>query len=454
MKRRRFLKTASSSALPFFLAPQRAFGANERLQIAAIGVGGKGRSDFDQLARHGEVIAACDVDDRKLDYALKGRGPVSRFSDYREMFHQLRERIDVVSISAPDHVHAHAANLALQAGIHLFVQTPLVHTIWEASRLLQTAREKGACLQLGLQGCAQNDFRRGVEFLRSGGLGAVREIHAWDCAENWPQAPIFVDRPSERQQVPSGFDWDAFLGTAPHRPYHSCYHPYKWRGWQVFGTGVLGHSGIHLLNLPFMGCRLDAPSLVKCLDRGPTNEETYPAWGRVCWEFDQIDQDPVSVYWREGRIGNLGKGLFGQPNLPDIDQFLGFKASPRGFLIKGSEGEMFSDSLYGSNWMVRRKGDWLGPDQLRFEPGAMGRNGRGDSGMKEELIGAIRRGDPNACSANLDYGSKITELILLGNASLLAGGEFSWNAKARSSNRADVNARLTKNYRKGWGFNP
>ena len=237
--RRAFIGASASAAFSFSFLPSRVFGANERLQVAGIGVGGKGKGDFDALAMHGDVVAACDIDSRRLDVSVRKHTDAVKFTDFREMISQLGDKIDVLNVSTADHSHAPATMLAMKKGIHVYVQKPMTHTVWEARQLAKYARENKICTQMGNQGTASNGLREGAEYVRAGGLGKVKEIHAWTNRPVWPQAPGIVARPSEKQDVPSHLDWDSFIGPAPMRPYHSAYTPFKWRGWLDFGTCLL-----------------------------------------------------------------------------------------------------------------------------------------------------------------------------------------------------------------------
>ena len=167
MKRRSFLNVVGNT-FPLLYFPSKGIAANDRLQIAAIGVGGKGGSDLQQIARHGELVAACDISDKKLNYALRKFPQAAKFSDYREMISHMGNKIDVLSISTPDHTHAHAAQLAMSQNIHLFIQTPLAHTVWEIEYLDKMAKQTKVCTQLGLQNWASDEFRMAVEYLQSG----------------------------------------------------------------------------------------------------------------------------------------------------------------------------------------------------------------------------------------------------------------------------------------------
>ena len=134
-----------------------------------------------------------------------------------ETIAQWSGKIDVISISSPDHTHAHATQLALKAGMQVFVQSPMAHTVWEARQLRILAKEMGACVQVGMQGCAHDGFRQGVEYLQAGGIGQVSEIHVWTNQPTWPQGPIITDRPNEHFAVPDELNWDGFLGPSQRR---------------------------------------------------------------------------------------------------------------------------------------------------------------------------------------------------------------------------------------------
>ena len=449
MNRNTFLRTLAAS-IPLFNI-NKVFSANSQLQIAAIGVGGKGGSDLQQLSRHGKLIAACDISSKKLAYALNGKPDVARFSDYREMLSHLGGQIDVLSISSPDHTHAHAAQLALKRGIHLFIQTPAVHTIWEGRQILSGVNQSGIVTQLGLQGCASDHFRSAIEFLRTDALGEINEVHLWTNRPIWAQAPMQVSRPTDDLPVPKELNWDAFLGPAMERPYHKIYQPYLWRGWRSFGSGALGDIGLHLLNLPVMGLGLDAPLKVECLTSGPVNPETFSAWGIVKFEFScKRSAVPFPLHWYEGKVGHLNQVQTGKPNLPPIHLFKGMNPSENGCMIVGSKGSFYSPSIYGSDWHVLIGSKWMRPNELELPPVSMNRNGRGDAGMKDELIQAIRKGKPSFPLANLSYGVKLNEIAILGNIALLAGGKFKWDSKSCLSDRSDINGLLSKPYRNGW----
>ncbi|HAB17857.1 MAG TPA: Gfo/Idh/MocA family oxidoreductase [Verrucomicrobiota bacterium] len=438
--RRHFLGSTASAAFAFTLLPSRVWGANERLRIAGIGVGGKGSGDIDQAAAHGDVVALCDCDDNSLQSKLKKFPGAKTYFDFRELFDQMGDKIDAVTISTPDHNHALAAALAMKHGIHVYVQKPLTHDVWEARWLRDLARKKKLATQMGNQGTASDGLRRGVEVLRAGAIGPVREIHVWTNRPVWPQAPEITARPTGLPPIPANVHWDQFLGTAPYRPYNEAYHPFKWRGWWDFGTGALGDMGCHTANLPFMALELDYPTTIRAESETP-NPETYPGWATVYYEFAPRGSRPaVRFTWYEGKLPN------GQKNLPPLDLFHGEKPADSGSLMVGSKGVMYSPSDYGGEWKLLPSNLFVGyVDPTPTLP----RNGKSDQGMKDEWVAAIR-GGPKALS-NFDYASMLTETILLGNVAIRAGTELKWDGPDfRFTSGRAAKKFLKRDYRKGW----
>ncbi|MGE4549924.1 MAG: Gfo/Idh/MocA family oxidoreductase, partial [Opitutales bacterium] len=450
--RRAFLGASASSAFAFTFLPSRVFGANERLQIAGIGVGGKGKSDFDATSSHGDVVAACDIDSRRLDVALRKHPAAVKFYDYRDLIDKMGDKIDALHVSTPDHHHAPAAMRAMEKGIHVYVQKPLTHTVWEARQMRLLAKKKGICTQMGNQGTAENGLRIGAEVVRSGGLGKVKEVHVWTNRPVWPQAPGVTARPKETPPVPDHVSWDQFIGPAPMRPYHPAYNPFKWRGWWDFGTGALGDMACHTANLAYMACELTQPTKVEAVDVGPINDETFPAWASIKMKFPAIEsREAIDFYWYEGKTGNNGKDNKGIKNLPPKDLFHGEKPSNSGSLIVGSEGIMYSPNDYGARWMLLPKDKWV--DYKNPEP-FLPRNGKGDGGMKAEWVNAIKEGKPELAMSNFEYSANLTESILIGNLAMRAGGKFKWDTEKLKASTKEAQQYVTKEYRDGWEVNP
>lgn len=429
------------------LAQAQPKSALDKIHFACIGVGGKGTSDTEQAARFGNIVAICDIDDRPLD-KMAGRFPEARkYHDFRKMLEELANKIDAVVISTPDHTHAVAAVMAMRLGKHVYCQKPLTHNVYEARLLRETARKNKVCTQMGNQGTASPGLRRGVEVIRAGVLGPVREVHVWTNRPVWPQAPQITSRPKP-EPVPQHVKWDLFLGPAPERPYSSAYHPFRWRGWWDFGTGALGDMGCHTANLPFMALKLRYPVSVEA-QAGDVNPETYPSWAHVVWEFPARENMPaVTFHWYEGRR----EGQLVRPPKELLQRVLdsGVKQiSASGCIMVGEKGLLYSPSDYGGDWR-------LIPQELQAEaekvPQTLPRNKNGDDvGMKAELVMAIRENKPEIALSNFDYAGPLTEFILLGNVAIKAGTKLQWDGENfKITNNSEANRYLRREYRKGW----
>src|SRR5579872_2115328 len=253
--RRQMLAASAASIGYFHIAPAisaaKVAGANGKLTVAGIGIGGKGSSDIDHAGSFMEVVALCDVDANSLADKQKKWPEAKAFKDFRKLFDDssLLKHIDAFTVSTPDHNHALASILAMRAGKHVYCQKPLTHDVYEAHLMRAEAKKNKVCTQMGNQGTAANGLRKAVELVRAGVLGEINEVHVWTNRPIWPQAPGVVERP-KTDPVPDYLSWDAWLGTAPERPYshggndpkkkRGAYHDFNWRGWWDFGTGAIG----------------------------------------------------------------------------------------------------------------------------------------------------------------------------------------------------------------------
>ncbi len=334
--RRSFLKTAGVTAAGFWVAGGVSVRAqdspNERLGMASIGIGGKGDSDSRDAASHGDMVAVCDVDKKRLAGALKRFPGAKGYTDFRQMLDEMGSKVDAVTVSTPDHMHAPASLMAMRMGIHCFCQKPLTRTIYEARLVGQVARENQVATQMGNQGTAGDSLRRSAMWLKHGAIGKVKELHIWtDRAKGWwPQG---VDRPAPGTP-PAHLPWDLWLGVAPERPYSDGYHPFKWRGWWDFGTGALGDIACHVVSMPFMGLDLRNPVSVAAETSGH-NKDSFPEWSIITFEFAATDaREALTLTWYDG--GKLPpKGLLG-----------GRDPSPKGgSLAIGEKGILLNDQL-------------------------------------------------------------------------------------------------------------
>ncbi|HEY1784043.1 MAG TPA: Gfo/Idh/MocA family oxidoreductase, partial [Pirellulales bacterium] len=282
--RRGFIQTTAALGVGYWVAGRAtaeegapdakpAEAPSEKLNFACIGVEGKGTSDSNDASSLANIVAICDVDDNKLNKAAERFPEAKKFYDFRDLFDEMSGQIDAVTVSTPDHTHAPAAIRAMKEGKAVYCQKPLTHSIWEARRMAEVARETKVATQMGNQGTAGSGLRKSAAIVQAGTLGPVHEVHVWTNRPIWPQGG---PRP-EAKPVPKNVHWNLWLGPAPKRPYGDGYHPFAWRGWWDFGTGALGDMACHTMNLPYMALDLRDPVSVTAETAGH-NKESYPKW--------------------------------------------------------------------------------------------------------------------------------------------------------------------------------
>jgi predicted dehydrogenase len=451
--RRNFLKSSAALSLGYWVAGGLTRAADkeksplERLNIAGIGIGGKGDSDISQAAQFGNVVALCDIDEQRLDKKAEKFPQAKKFYDFREMLSKMGKDIDAVTVSTPDHTHAPAAAMAIRMKKHVYCQKPMTHTVFEARRLRELAAENGVCTQMGNQGTAENGLREAVEIVQSGGIGKVTEAHIWTNRPIWPQAPGVTARPKDTPGIPNHVHWYEFLGPSQDRPYHPCYHPFAWRGWWDFGTGALGDMGCHTANMAFMALKLGHPTTLVA-ESDSLNNETYPGWAHVTYQFPaRGDMAPVKVHWYEGKKD--GKLVHPPEELQAKVLKNGEKMQGSGSILVGDKGILYSPNDYGAAFRLLPEKDFA--DYKKPTP-TLPRNGRGDGGMKEEWTRAIKDGKPDIAMSNFGYAGMLTEFILLGNVAIKAGGQkLEWDGpNFKITNVAAANQFLKMDYRPGW----
>ncbi len=460
--RRRALQTGAAGTLGYLFAGPaasvaRALGANEKIRLAGIGIGGKGSSDIDQAGGLMQVVALCDIDDVRLADKAKKWPDAKTFFDYRALFDKMGKEIDAVTVSTADHSHAPASALAMRAGKHVYCQKPLTHTVNEARVLREIAAKTKVCTQMGNQGSALNGLRRAVEIVQSGILGQIKEAHVWTNrpAQYWKQSPDIVARPKEAD-VPKHVHWEEFIGPAPMRPYavafapRPAYHPHDWRGYWDFGTGALGDMACHTANMAFRALKLGAPIAVTA-EAGEINPETYPAWAHIQYIFAARGELPgCTLHWYEGKKGD-------KKVLPP-DELLakllkpGEKLTDSGSILVGDKGVLFSPSDYGAQFRLTPEKDFTEVQTKKPEKAVAGVDGDIDTHMKKEWLDAIKANKPELASSNFAYAGQLTETMLMGNIAVrFAGQKLEWDAaKLVFTNSEPATKLVSKEYRKGW----
>ena len=507
LSRRTFIRNAAVAGAAVSIVPRHVLGRgftppSDTLNIAAVGVGGMGRSNLINLASQ-NIVALCDVDwgytDANLsrldtdvanlqqhidhpDAAAPGGKPApkidpekakarlanilhlknelipkaKRYSDYRKMLDEQKD-IDAVVVATPDHMHAPIALAAMDLHKAVYVQKPLCWSVDECRQLAKKAAETKVATQMGNQGRSLDDTRLAVEWIWSGAIGDVREIHIWTDRPVgfWPQgvprpqaATVPVDTlkwdgggVDERlanamagnYPVPQTLSWDLFLGVGPVVPYHPIYHPFNWRGWTDWGCGAIGDMGAHLLDVSMWALNLGLPTSIETVST-PFNHVSYPHAELIFYEFPaRGNMPPVKLTWYDGGLTPQKPVELGSEEL----------IKEGGAIIVGSRGKLMHNT-YGAQPRLLPQSlmDSVGkpPEKLARIPGE-----------DHEMNWVDAAKGKTETDSPFSYASKLTETMLLGVVSLHAGKKIEYDAaNMRVTNIPEANQYLSRTYRQGW----
>jgi predicted dehydrogenase len=431
LSRREFVGAAAAVAA-FTFVPRRVLGrpgessANEKLNIAGIGVGGQGGGDLNALSNQ-NIVALCDVDDARAAGTFNKFPDARRYRDFRKMLDKEHRNIDAVMIATPDHVHAPAAIMAMRMGKHVYCEKPMAHTVYEARKMTEVARDMGVVTQMGQGGHAGDGLRLTYEFIHDGAIGAVREVHVWSDRPIWPQG---ISRPTDTQPVPKTLDWDLWLGPAKWRPYHKAYVPFSWRGWWDFGCGAMGDMAVHNADPAFFCLDLKAPVAVEA-QASEVNDETLPKWSIITYEFPaRGSMPPVTMKWYDG--GKM------PPRPPELEE--GRKIDTNGIMFVGDKGKILCGGWSGAPRLIpeSRMQEYERPEKTL--PRSIGHHA--------EWVQACKDGKPKDAMAGFWYSGPFTEALLVGNLAVRLGKRVEWDAETmRSPNCPEADNYITKFYR-------
>ena len=439
ISRRSFVGGIAAGAA-FTIVPRHVLGRgftapSDKLNIACIGCGGKGRSDIDGVATE-NIYALCDVDWSMAQDAFQNFPKAKRFRDYREMLDKEGKNIDAVTVSTPDHSHAPAGVAAMKLGKHAFVQKPLARTLGEVRALAQAARQYKVATQMGNQGHTHDSTRVIREWVEAGAIGTVREVHCWTNRPWWPQG---IDRPLEEYHVPQALDWNLWLGPAAERPYHPGYAPFKWRGWWDFGTGSLGDMACHIMDASFWTLDLGYPSRVEP-ESTPLFRETAPATSRITYWFPAKGNRPeVKVVWRDGAVY--------PPRPPELaDDAVWPPDAGGGQLWIGSAGKLVAGTYADDPTLLDAA------KMADIKAHAVPQKYPRSAGVYAEWIAAAKGGPP-AGSAFDRYSGAFTEMVLLGCLAVRMGKTLEVDPATGAVKNVTVPQEyIQPSYRAGWSL--
>ena len=521
--RRNFLRGLGGAGL-FAIGGCKCLFGSQKIKLAAVGIMGKGYSDWTPMLKSGlvEIVALCDADATQRDAAaaaIKRDGipfdvySVPFYTDYRKLLDDAGALgIEAMTISTPDHVHAPVAIRAMQMGIHVFVQKPLVRTLWELDYFNRTAKENGVIVQMGNQGSSLDSMRRCMEVIQSGILGEVKEVHVWTNRAVWPQgfgvANYVKSRGSKGDALRKGLDWNAWLATAKDRPFldqypkgakvydpwgigKNVYHAFTWRGFFDFGAGAFGDMACHTMNLPFRGLELGGVSNAECVSIMEKNDIAYPARSVVKLTYKPRvakfgankgkTLPAVDLFWYDGYDESKPTISASKPDpkkVPMQKVIDTFGEIPNtGCYIIGSNGAVLMQDDYGGKCAIALEDDKkfvdvfqheaakAVPREVPFCVGSAAAAGESTVEMKGfaeghyiEFLNAIRGEGPvydqthSRCFSDIEYCIPQMEGILVGCVAQRVAGKLAWNSATQTFDNAAANALVKPYIRKGWEF--
>jgi predicted dehydrogenase len=445
--RRRFLQRSAAGVALFHIVPAHVLGGpnrvppSEKINVACIGVGGRGEASVD-ACRNEYIVALADVDDARAADAYKKNPKAERFRDFRKMLDSLDGKIDAVTVGTPDHTHAVAVTDALRRGKHVYCEKPLAHTIDEIRAISKLAREKGVVTQLGNQGHSSEEIRSVREWILDGAIGEVTEVHA--CCDAFPNVYCQIDKLpqlAEKHETPTTLDYDLWLGPTAERAYSPLWVPWNWRGWLPFGTGCIGDWVCHVVDPSFWALDLGAPtSIVAAVDASYDPEKhalVYPPGTKITYEFPaKGKRGPVKFIWFDGKM---------RPPSPETQAGLeGVRSPGTGAVLYGKDGAI----VHGSHGAGGRR---LLPESRAKDYKEPPKSIPRVRGHHEDWLDSIRAG--RKAGSDFDaYGASLTEIGLLGAIAIrFPGKELRWDSAAmRFTNHDAANAYVTSKYRSGW----
>jgi len=431
--RRRFLEGTAAAGLTVAAAPAILSGKNlsEKLNIACIGVGGRGGANLNGV-RSENIVALCDVNAKNLTHAAKRLPKAKTYVDWRKCLEQ--KDIDAVVCATTDHTHAFVNMWAMNRGKHVYCEKPFANSV-EETRLLRQMylKNKGKiATQQGTQIHASDNYRRVVEMIRGGAIGTPLSVRVW-CNRK----PKGGDYLPEKLPIPDHIDWDLWIGPSPMHPYNPGYfgNCLTWNRFWDFGSGQIGDMGSHMMDLAAWGFDLGLASSCKATG-SPKSDATVPTWLMAEWEIPANDWRPaIKAYWYDGdKKPGMPSGVFNRNRMS------------KGVIFKGDKGSIIADYSYRIMMMTGDMTHYKSPAPKDLIPPSIGHH--------KEWIVACKTGKPTTC--NFDYAGKFIENNMLALVAYRVGKKLTWDSSGKSLQAAgcpEADKYIKKTYRKGWVLN-
>ncbi|MGQ7868286.1 Gfo/Idh/MocA family protein [Sunxiuqinia sp. sy24] len=442
LSRRSFMKAASAAAAGAIFIPNMiSCSPSDRLNIAVIGVGGRGAASWTQVPAE-SIVAMCDVDDRMAAKGFEARPNAKKYKDFRVMFDEMANDIDAVIIATPDHTHFPAAMAAMELGKHVFVEKPLAHNIWQLRTLTKAAKHYGVVSQMGNQGHTTNGIRLTKEWYEAGVLGEVKEVIAWQGKINFEKDGYFskpTTFPPQAHKIPEGLDWDLWQGPVPERPFNKLYAPRTWRGFYDYGNGKLGDWCCHTLDAPFWALDLGLPHTVDAIVTNPVPDHSFVAEeSLVTWQFAaRGNKAPVTLKWYEGFEKPAIRPEWGVDELPGS-----------GMIMIGDKKTLITGGRPNDARLLVPEEEMK---EFLKNPPAQTIPRVGEEKPVQEWVDAIKNG--TLPGSNFDYSASLMEMAQVGVLAQRFGGRLEYDAEnMKVTNRPELDDYIKEPVRKGWSY--
>ncbi len=440
MRRRDFLKTATTGAGLILLPSGTLKGANapsNKLNVALIGAGGRGRWHYDAVSSE-NVVALCDVDETHLDFASKRFPKAKRYVDWRKCLEQ--KDLDAVICSTTDHTHAFVATWAMNRGLHVYCEKPLANSVAEARMVRATyLKNKGKlATQVGTQRHEDPNFNRLRELVRDGAIGELKSACAWGNRQIRREG-----YPAGKGTPPDTLHYDLWIGPSPYHHYSPKYFEGKpglnclsWNMYWDFGSGQMGDMGSHTMDLVWNAIDAGLPTSAEAKG-DPFNPEVTPVELEATFGIPANDWRPaLRVSWYQG-------GAMPKSPRPYID----LNKIGHGAMVEGSRGFLIAD--FRSRMIVPHGKD---ADMTYYKPRGKDKVIPPMGNFQKEWISACKGDRKTSC--DFDYAGTMIEMMLLGLVAYRTGGKLAYDgAEGRVTNSAKANDLLSRTYRQGWVLN-
>ena len=447
--RRDFLKSASVLAAGAVFIPNlMSCSPSGRLNIAVIGVGGQGHSNWSKMINQKDpkwnenIVALCDVDDNRAAEAFKAMPKAKRFKDYRVMFDTMHKEIDAVMVCTPDHSHFPAAMAAMQLGKHVIVEKPLAHNIWQLRTLRKAAKHYNVITQMANQGHATNGIRLIKEWYEAGLLGNVTEVIAWFDGPDFGPDKYFRKPdsfPPKEMPIPASLDWDLWLGPAAYRPYNEVYAPKTWRSWFDFGNGEMGDWCCHTLDAPFWSLDLGMPKVTETEFKTPVPDTGFISDKAVIrWDFPaRGNKVPVTMRWHEGGLKPEIRPEWKVEKLPGS-----------GMIMVGDKHSLITGGRPNEPRLLMPMPEW---EAFKSQLPAKTIPRTFEENPQREWAEAIKHG--NVPGSNFEYATQLVEMALTGVLAQRFNTRIEYDAQnMKVTNHPELDAFIREPARKGFSY--